>query len=188
MAVGEKKLSKCASFYLLAGFDFPPWFSLLFCSQTDGDNREEVSNVSARCSVWCVQIYCVLNFSTSEMKVSSWFTLPIVIRLHWGKNTSVKPTPQPAGRHGDPEVNCSLTRAFNPSFAGKKRYKAVKLLSWGFHQCPCKLSQISNILFLHRAACSIPFTKNLFCLHEPPLHQFPFISEHHEKQKSRNSA
>lgn len=43
MVVGEKRLLKCASFYLHGSFDFPPWLRLHFWSQLDADNKANVS-------------------------------------------------------------------------------------------------------------------------------------------------
>lgn len=51
-----------------------PWFSLYLCSQTDGGNKEKVSNVPGRFSLWFpVQAYCVLNVFTSKIEASGPF-------------------------------------------------------------------------------------------------------------------
>lgn len=67
-----------------------PWFSLHLCSQTDGGNKEKVSNVPARCSLWFVQAYCVLNVFTSKIEASGPFPFPVVTGLYLYRNTRDK--------------------------------------------------------------------------------------------------
>ena len=61
MVVGGKTLLKCASFYQLAGFNFPPWFRLQLRSETDGDDMPDSS-------VLCEVSRRTVGFSQSILK------------------------------------------------------------------------------------------------------------------------